>query len=146
MRKKLHEIMGIPAEYSHEDGAPEYTPLPDEFNSRTFSAAPEPAEEEESAVKRILKAMMLLGVSGLTLTGVLFSRGASGGEAAASPLPTPSVPAVVETVTASPSPFVTAAPGNTPLPTEQPAAATVPAPTETPYFTPDPNDMTFEED
>ena len=40
MRKRLHEIMDMPTEF-HEDGAPEFPVLPDEFNRNAPNAEPE---------------------------------------------------------------------------------------------------------
>lgn len=61
--KRVHDLLGLPPEY-HEDGPPEYTTPPDEYNR--FAPTEPPAKAGKS---RMVK-MLLLAVAGLSLLGV----------------------------------------------------------------------------
>ena len=70
-RKQNHELNGIPTEF-HENGAPEYTPLPDEYNRFTPAIDTEEQEEERRArLRRMMMGLMAVGacVLGLFLFG-----------------------------------------------------------------------------
>lgn len=66
MSKKLHEIMGVPPEYSGKD-VPEFTEPPDEFNRFAWAT-------EEKKPPRVRKIMLLLAAAGLTVVGIFFPR------------------------------------------------------------------------
>ena len=123
MRKRLYEIMGIAPQF-HEDGPPEYPAPPDEFNR-----FPPPEQETERAGSRMMRTMLLLGFSGLSAVGLLFSR-ANASAAGADPV----VQVVSAALTESPSPAeaVGAAVLETPVPTEEPREEETPPVTDTP--------------
>lgn len=143
MRKRLYEIMGVPPQY-REDGPPEYPAPPDEFNR--FAPI---AQEPERVRSRIMRIMLLFGVSGLTVVGLLFSRANASAadtrpaeliaQADATPSPSPKAAAAVPTEdtpvpTETPRPEETAVPPSAPSDTLSPAPAETPspAPTDTP--------------
>lgn len=84
--------MGLPPEF-HEDGAPEYPPLPDEYNRghREPPAAP-------SKKSRMRQFLLLVFVGGLTALGLLFPR--LGAIAEPAPEPTYKVTAYLDTPSA----------------------------------------------
>lgn len=124
MRNKLHENMGVPPEF-HEDGAPEYTALPDEFNR--FAPIVEPTEERS----RIRKVMLYLASAGLITLGFFVPRSDSAAQTVK-----PTVPAASAVVEVSETPVATAQP--TIVSTPAPTPAPTPIPTETPKVTPIP--------
>ena len=111
MRKRVHEIMGLPPEF-HEDGAPEYTPLPDEFNR--FSPASAEAVDTSS---RLRKMKLLLAAAGLSVLGFLSPVKGKTAEAAQEPIPAAAVP-----VSASATPSKPAIVASTPAPEQEPDA------------------------
>ena len=141
MRKKIHEIMGVPPEYQN-GGMTEYPEPPDEFNR---FAPPAPEEEKPSRTRRILLLLAALGVISfgifwptalrpiLPVAETTASPGAPTAEASLPPVT--EVPrqteqaaetAPAETPAATPVPTATTAPTATPEPTPKP----------TPYETP----------
>ena len=124
--KRVHDLLGLPPEY-HEDGPPEYTTPPDEYN-RFAPAAP------ESKGRSKLMKMLLLVAAGLSLLG--FSLPGLSIVPEAEPTPTPAA-------IASPTP----APAVALVPIESASLATAhaaptstpePTPTSTPEPTPEP--------
>ena len=67
MRKRVHESLGLPPEF-HEDGPPEFAPLPDEFNR---GQQPMPTGDERKRKSRLRRMMLLLAVCGLAILGVV---------------------------------------------------------------------------
>ncbi len=130
MRKRLHEIMGVPPEF-HEDGPPEHPNPPDEYNR--FAPIEEPAKRDRS---RLMRTMLLLAASGLTVLGVLLSRSAIRVEAE-EPTATPTATAVPAATSAPETPTMPAVvEAPTPAPTDTPAIEPIVETTETP--TPEP--------
>ncbi len=121
MVKKVHQIMGIPSQFSGND-TPEYPHLPDEDNRN----APVMERAEKSTASRIRRIMLLLGTAGLTTLGILFPS-SSGIKAEAKAEVTPS-PVVAVSPTATP--METAVPTSvpTPVPTDSPAPSATPLP------------------
>lgn len=121
-RKKSHELNDAPTEF-HEDGAPEYPFLPDEFNR----SAPliDEAEAEAKRKKHLRKMMMYLAAAGAFAVGLFALPFAAA---------TPKEPAATDTpaATAAPTPVSSReAEAKTPAPT----AASF-APTDTPTAEP----------
>ena len=94
--KRVHDLLGLPPEY-HEDGPPEYTTPPDEYNR--FAPTEPPAKAGKS---RMVK-MLLLAVAGLSLLGValpglslVLPAEPEPTPAAVSPTPAPAVAVVPE--------------------------------------------------
>ena len=127
MRKRLYEIMGVPPQY-REDGPPEYPTPPDEFNR--FAPV---VQEPERARSRIMRIMLLFGVSGLIVVGLLFSRAN-----VSVPVTQPIAPTVQASFAPSPSPESTAAvhTDNTSVPTEEPRPEETAVPSSAPSDTP----------
>ena len=113
MRKKLHEIMGVPPEDQNR-GTPEYSPLPDEYNRFTGTAAEEPTQEEQKPF-RLRKVMLLLAAAGLATVGVFWSDLIETNPVEVPPTlaPTAVVEQPSETPTSTPAP--TASPSPTPV-------------------------------
>lgn len=115
MRKKLHDIMGVPPEYGNGE-PPEYPAPPDEFNR-----FPKETEEEERP-SRLRRIMLLLAAAGLVIVGVFWSPHAKTQqpiEAQTTAAPT----AAPSTVTGQPDetlPSGTQQPQETPAPTPEP--------------------------
>ncbi len=122
MRRKLHEIIGVPPEVSGGE-TPEYPVLPDEFNRN----APTVTEEEKPS--RLRKTMLLLAFMGLVTVGVFGFRPR---QTPATAEAQPTAPAVTA------QPDATSAPTQepTPEPTPEPTAEPTPEPTFTPTPTP----------
>ncbi|MDO4853724.1 MAG: hypothetical protein Q4A88_09950 [Clostridia bacterium] len=126
MRKRSHEIMGVPPDF-HEDGAPEYPALPDEYNR--FAPIEEPAKRDRS---RLMRTMLLLAVSGLTVLSVLLPRTAIRVEAE-EPTATPTATAVFSATSAPETPTMLAVvEAPTPAPTDTPVIEPIVETTETP--------------
>lgn len=104
MRKPVHELNRIPTEY-HEDGAPEFSPLPDEFNR---FPKPYVKNQERSRLKKLL----ILAVAGLCVLGIFLPQKKE-------PAPPADAPATVQ-------------PDETPQPTEQPDETPRPTAAPTP--------------
>ena len=98
MTRKTHEILGAPPQF-HEDGAPEYVALPDEYNRFAPIITP------QKSSSRLMRIMLLLASAGLAVLGILFH--------ASSPdrIQEPSA----EAVSVSSSPVITDAPTPVPL-------------------------------
>ena len=115
MRESVHELNRIPTEF-HENGAPEFPELPDEFNR-----FPRPAKAKEDR-SRLRKIMLLLAVAGLVTLGIF------------APLLPENNPAEAEAVQTE----KTETPEPTALPTAAPTAVPTPAPTPEPTAEPTP--------
>ena len=120
MRKRLHEIMDMPTEF-HEDGAPEFPVLPDEFNRNAPNAEPEEVKN------RPRKIMLYFAAMGLFSVGLLFSSSPHTKDPTASVTPPPAAQASeTPALTARPTAAVTMEP--TAEPTQAPAATPDPVP------------------
>lgn len=128
-RKSSHESNDAPTEF-HENGAPEFPFLPDEFNRN--APIPDAAEAEAKRKKHLRKLMMFLAATGAIVLGLFVL----------SPAPTesaePSQANATYPANGSPvaSPFE--AEGKTAVPTAAPTATPTAAPTATPTATPTP--------
>ncbi len=103
MRKRVHELNQIPTEF-HEDGAPEFPELPDEFNRFPRPSKP---KEERSKLRKI---MLYLAAAGVVVLGVLSPKA----QPAVPIEETPSPTVQTETATPVPTPTPTATPTPTP--------------------------------
>lgn len=120
MRKRLHEIMDMPTEF-HEDGAPEFPVLPDEFNRNAPNAVPDEVKN------RPRKIMLYFAAMGLFSVGLLFSSSPHTKDPTASVTPPPAAQASeTPALTARPTAAVTMEP--TAEPTQAPAATPDPVP------------------
>ena len=128
-RKKNHELNGLPTEY-HEDGAPEYVVLPDEYNRNApyFTDAQREAKHR-ARLRRMM--MYLLAAGAFTVLAVTpaLAKNAKGQETEATQAP-------IGTPAQSPAGDITPRPDTTPG-AEQTTAAT-PSPTATPTAEPTP--------
>ena len=120
MRKRLHEIMDVQTEF-HEDGAPEYPVLPDEFNRNA------PIVEPETDKHRLRKIMLYFASIGLLSVGLLFLSSPHTKDPTASVTPPPAAQASeLPALTAQPT--ATATPEATAEPTQAPTATPAPTP------------------
>lgn len=126
MRKKLHEINGVPPEDQNRT-TPEYVPLPDEYNRFAPVAA-----EEEKKPSRIRKIMLILAAAGLATLGIFWpnkilpNQPVNPDTTATAPSATEVIPSVTPSVkeptpqpneTPTPAPNLTPTPSPTPEPT-----------------------------
>lgn len=139
MRKAAHELNRIPTEF-HENGAPEFPELPDEFNRFPQKTK---RKEERSHLRKV---MLLLAAVGLVLLGVLTLkvRPAASAEEKETPPQTVSTETTAQIITPAPTARIetasldattptarieTASPDATPAPTEVPTPKVTPIPT-----------------
>ena len=66
--KSTHEPINAPSEF-HEGSAPEYPPLPDEFNR--FSSTNDEGEPDKIHARRLMKTMLYFAATGLLVLGIL---------------------------------------------------------------------------
>ena len=129
--------MGIPPQY-HEDGPPEYPAPPDEFNR--FAPTD---QETERAGSRVMRIMLLLGFTGLSLVSMLFSRANS---AAADTGPAVLTASAASTQSSGPesaaavSAAVSSAPAEAPKQDRSPAPSGTPSPVPSDTPSPVPSD------
>ena len=124
-RKGTREPIDMPREF-HEDGAPEYAPLPDEFNR--FAPVTEETGSDASGARRLMKVMLYVAAAGLIVLGVLLPK-----RAEPSPVPDPTHAVAPGTAVVTSVPDTTAPARNTPEATAPPS----PVPTEKPTPEPD---------
>ena len=117
--------MGVPPEF-HEDGAPEYPDLPDEFNRNA------PVVESTEVKRRKHTVLLYLAAAGLITVGFFVPRSdrtaveAQAQSTATAAVSTTAEPTEVPTLTPAATPAPTAAP--TPVPTETPKVTPIPTP------------------
>ena len=112
--------MDVPTEF-HEDGAPEYPVLPDEFNRNT------PIVEPETDKHRLRKIMLYFASIGLLSVGLLFLSSPHTKDPTASVTPPPAAQAS-ETPALTARPTAAATPEATAEPTQAPTATPAPTP------------------
>ena len=112
--------MDVPTEF-HEDGAPEYPVLPDEFNRNA------PIVEPETDKHRLRKIMLYFASIGLLSVGLLFLSSPHTKDPTASVTPPPAAQAS-ETPALTARPTAAATPEATAEPTQAPTATPAPTP------------------
>ncbi len=125
MRKSTHELNEISPEFS-ENIAPEFVPLPDEFNRF-------PRQNKRTKDRsRLRKILLYLAAAGIVVFGV-FSPNAAESSAVE---PAPQAEATAETPIETPKPSASPAEAFTPAPTPAPTEEPSPTPNTTPIPTP----------